>query len=139
MKDFSKNQTDGYKYILKCINSNDPWKIRVGIVALISFYVDETYINKILDQCKYISEKFSTLKTIKQRSSPLYYVKMANAWLISICFAKFPTTTKAFFENNNIEDETFKMAIQKIMDSHRVSIKDKVYVKQLKHLHDNVK
>ncbi len=141
LKDFSNNKTDGYEYILKCIHSNDPWKIRVGIVAIISFYVNEIYINKILSHCKYISEKFSTLKTktLTKHGSPHYYVKMANAWLISVCFAKFPTITKSFLEANKIEDETFKMSIQKIIDSHRVSVKDKTYVKQLKQLHNNIK
>lgn len=139
LKDFSKNQIAGYEYILKYIHSNDPWKIRVGIVALISFYVNETYINKILAHCKYISKKFSTLKTSKQQSSPHYYVKMANAWLISACFAKFPTTTKTFLETNSLDYETFKISIQKIIDSHRISIKDKTYVQKLKQLHNNIK
>lgn len=141
LKDFSNNKTDGYEYILKCIHSNDSWKIRVGIVAMISFYVDEIYINKILSHCKYISEKFSTLKTktLTKHSLPHYYVKMANAWLISVCFAKFPTITKSFLETTQIEAETFKMSTQKIIDSHRVSAKDKTYVKQLKQLHNNIK
>ena len=139
LNDFAKNQIEGYKYILKYIHSSEPWKIRVGIVALISFYVNETYIDKILAHCKYISEKFSTLKTLKQQSPPEYYVKMANAWLISVCFAKFPTTTKTFLETNSLDYETFKISIQKIMDSHRVSTKDKTYVQQLRQLHDNVK
>ena len=37
MKDFSKNKTYGYEYILECIHSDNLWKIRVGIVSLISF------------------------------------------------------------------------------------------------------
>ena len=141
LKDFSNNKTDGYEYILKCIHSKNPWKIRVGIVSMISFYVDELYIEEILAHCKYISDKFSKLKTklSNKHGSPYYYVKMANAWLISVCFAKFPTTTKTFLETNQIEDETFKMSIQKIIDSHRVSTKDKTYVKQLKQLHNNIK
>lgn len=141
LKDFSTNKTDGYEYVLKCIHSSNPWKIRVGIVAMISFFVDELYIEKILSHCKYISEKFSKLKTktSKKHNSPHYYVKMANAWLISVCFAKFPTTTKTFLKTNHIEDETFKMSLQKIIDSHRVSTKDKTYVKQLRQLHNNVK
>lgn len=141
IKDFSKNQTDGYEYILKCIHSNNLWKIRVGMVALISFYVNETYINKILDHCKYISKKFFKIKTKPTNKHTLsyYYVKMANAWLISVCFAKFPTITKTFLETNSLDDETFKMSIQKIMDSHRVSIKDKTYVKKLRQSHHNIK
>ena len=139
MKDFSKNKTDGYEYILECMHSDNLWKIRVGIVALISFYVDEKYINKILDHCKYISNRFSIIKTSKKSNSSHYYVKMANAWLISVCFAKFPTITKTFLETNIIEDETFKMSMQKIMDSHRVSVEDKLYVQQLRQLHNNIK
>ena len=139
MKEFSKNKTYGYEYILLCIHSDNLWKIRVGIVALISFYVDEEYVNKILAHCKYISERFSTIKTSKKFNSSHYYVKMANAWLISVCFAKFPTITKNFLETNSLDDETFKMSMQKIMDSRRVSVKDKLYVQQLRQLHNNVK
>lgn len=139
MKDFSKNKTYGYEYILECIHSDNLWKIRVGIVSLISFYIDEKYINKILAHCKHISERFSTVKTSKKYNSSHYYVKMANAWLISVCFAKFPTITKNFLETNSLDDETFKMSMQKIMDSRRVSVKDKLYVQQLRQLHNNVK
>ncbi len=132
LKSFFKNQEKGYKYIKTCINSTNPWKIRVGIVAMLSFYVNETYIEKILKHSEKISQN-STLCQSNANNSCFcdYYVKMSNAWLISICFVKFPNISKKFLESGNIDRETFKMLTRKILDSHKVSADDKEYIRLL--------
>ena len=103
--------------------------------------MDDLYIDKVLTHCKYISQKFSTIKTKPTNKHTLsyYYVKMANAWLMSTCFTKFPVLTKNILEPNQIEHETFKMFTQKVIDSHRVSYQDKIYVQRLRQSHYNIK
>ena len=56
---------------------------------------------------------------------------MANAWLISTCFSKFPNISKKFLKSENIDRETFKMLTRKILDSHKVSADDKEYIRLL--------
>ena len=44
LKIFKKNQEEGYKYILKLINSKNDWYIRFGLVLLLDYYINDNYI-----------------------------------------------------------------------------------------------
>lgn len=107
MKVFKKNLDEGYQYILKLITSNETWKIRFGLVLLLDFYINETYLNDIFRICDNIKNKD-------------YYVQMAVAWLISICFIKYQTDTYNYLLNNKLDTFTFNKTISKICDSYRV-------------------
>ena len=119
MKCFNNNQEEGYVFILECISSDNPWIVRFGIVLLLNFYINDNYIDKILDICN----------TIK---SDDYYVRMAIAWLISICYIKYKNKTLNFLKQTKIDDWTFNKAIQKIIESTRVEIDEKIELKKLK-------
>jgi len=58
-------------------------------------------------------------------TSDEYYVKMANAWLISICYIKYPSKTQTFLQNTSIDNWTYNKAIQKICESRRISVEEK--------------
>ena len=57
---------------------------------------------------------------------------MANAWLLSICYIKFPEKTKKFLENTKIDNFTYNKTISKICDSYRVSKEDKIKLREMK-------
>ena len=61
-----------------------------------------------------------------------YYVQMAVAWLISICYIKYPVSTTKYIENNKLDNFTHNKAIQKIKDSYRVSPEDKKFLNKFK-------
>jgi len=119
LKVFKKNQKEGYNFIQKCLKSNNPWQIRFGIVLLLDYYINDDYIDIVLKICNNIKDEH-------------YYVKMANAWLISICYIKYKEKTLAFLENTNVDDWTYNKAIQKIIESTRVSKEEKLNLKKLK-------
>ena len=119
LKVFKKYQEEGYNYILKLINSKKDWNIRFGLVLLLDHYINDKYIDNILD----ITDNIK---------SDEYYVKMANAWLISICFIKYPNKTLSYLKNNNLDDFTFNKCIDKINDSYRVEKEVKENLKKLK-------
>ena len=119
LKSFKRNQQEGYKYIKNCLQSNNSWQIRVGLVLLLDFYINDKYIDKILQICNNINNNE-------------YYVKMANAWLISICYIKYKDKTKNFLENNKLDNWTQNKAIQKIIESKRVAKEEKDKLKLLK-------
>lgn len=119
MKDFKKNMDKGYNYILKLTQSNDCFSVRVGIVLLISFYINEEYLNSIFDICNSIK-------------SDEYYVKMAISWLISICYIKYPNDTLNYLKNNKLDKFTYNKAIQKIIESKRISKEEKSMLKLMK-------
>ena len=61
-----------------------------------------------------------------------YYVKMAAAWAVSVCYVKFPEKTEVFLRKNLLDDFTHNKAIQKIRESYRVSKEDKERLKELR-------
>lgn len=119
LKAFKKNKEDGFLFITDCLHSSRSWDIRFGLVLLLDYYVEEDYIDAILLICDRIQNKE-------------YYVKMANAWLLSICFIKCREKTLAYFKKNHLDTWTYHKAISKICDSYRVSKEDKELLKSMK-------
>lgn len=119
MKCFKKNQSEGYKFIITCLESNNPWHIRFGLVLLLDFYINDNYIDQILVICN----------TIKNNN---YYVKMAVAWLLSICYIKYKDKTLQFLKVTSLDDWTYNKAIQKMIESTRVGNQEKLNLKKLK-------
>ena len=118
-KSVKKEKDFALKVIKKWLKSNNEFIVRAGIVMLMSYYIENDNLEMI----------FSLSENIKHEG---YYVYMANAWIISVCMIKFPEKTTEFFKNNNLDDKTHNKAIQKSMESYRVSKEDKEIIKKLK-------
>ena len=82
------------------------------------------YINK-----EYLPLVFEHFNRIRHEG---YYVKMAIAWALSVCYIKHPTETEAFLQRNQLDTFTQNKAIQKINESFRVKDEDKIRLKQYK-------
>ena len=61
-----------------------------------------------------------------------YYVKMAVAWALSVCFVKFPEITMQYLKQNALDDFTYNKTLQKIIESYRVDTETKKLIKQMK-------
>lgn len=119
MKIVKANREIFFRRIKKYLKSKDEYIVRVGIVLLLNYYIDDFYIDKIFRLCNGI--KLDT-----------YYVNMALAWLVSECFVKQKTKTVLFLGNNKLNKFTQNKAISKIRDSFRVSENDKLLVTNFK-------
>ncbi|MEZ4358411.1 MAG: DNA alkylation repair protein [Eubacteriales bacterium] len=108
-----------FNFICGYLPSKEEFELRFFIVMLISSFIDEEHIDFIL----------KTLNNIKHEG---YYVKMAVAWALSICFVKFRGKTLSLLENNELDDFTHNKTIQKTCESFRVSSEDKEMIKRLK-------
>lgn len=108
-----------FEHIYKYINSPNAWTIRFGLVIILSYYINEQNIDKILYICD----------NIKNRE---YYVQMAIAWTLSICFIKQKKQTYHYLLNNNLNNFTMNKTIAKIRDSYRVDDNDKEKLKKLR-------
>ena len=117
LKWFKKNQELGFKKIKKYILNNNPWIIRFGYVLLLNYYVNDDYIDEVIN-------------IIKSTTNDDYYVKMAVSWLISICFIKYKEKTIDLFKNNNLDKFIINKSISKINDSYRVNKIDKEFIKK---------
>lgn len=93
------------------IGHSDPWHIRFGLGEYLAHYLDDEYIEGVLERSAAVSSDF-------------YYVKMMQAWLWATAFAKCRNQTLEFFKTTRMDAETAKMTIGKLRDSSRVSKED---------------
>ncbi len=107
-----KYKEEIWQFLEKYLNSNEEFYIRFGVVMLLDYYILPEYISRVLE----------ILDSINHDG---YYVKMAVAWAVSVCYIKFPNETKKYLKNCNLDEFTFKKSIQKIRDSYRVSKEEK--------------
>lgn len=118
-KFMNKFQEQSFAYIGKYLNSEREYELRFGIISLLDHFLNEEYIDRVLDICHRTRHEG-------------YYVKMAVAWTLSVCYVKFPEKTRALMENNTMDDFTHNKTIQKIRESYRVSKEEKEELKALK-------
>lgn len=119
LKAFKTNQEEGFKKIQTYLESSNVWEIRFGLVLLLDFYINDTYVDEILQ----LSQNIRCEE---------YYVKMANAWLLSICYIKYPKKMMPFLQNNKLDQWTHNKTISKICESVRVCAYEKEKLKKMK-------
>lgn len=95
------------------------YEIRFGVVCLLDFFINEAYIDAVLEEMKKIHHDG-------------YYVKMAVAWAVSICYIHFPEKTQKLLKENSLDDWTHNKTIQKIRESLRISKEEKEMLKTWK-------
>jgi len=119
LKIVRNNKKKYFNFFTKNIDFNEPFQIRVSLIILNDHYINDEYIDKI----------FEFVNTI---TSNHYYVQIGIAWLISTCYIKFKDKTLRFLKNNNLDDFTYNKSIQKIIESKRVTEKEKFDLRKLK-------
>lgn len=118
-KFMKKDMEQWFSYLLKYVNSEREYEIRFAVVSMLDHFVTEAFIDRILEKMDEIRHEG-------------YYVKMAVAWALSVCYVKFQEKTKRFLEKNHLDDFTQNKTIQKIRESYRVSREEKEMLKELK-------
>ena len=118
-KFMKKNQEEWFSFLEPYLNSSQEYKIRFAVVCLLDFFVQEAFIDRILNCFSDIHHEG-------------YYVKMAVAWAVSVCYVKFPEKTEEFLLKNTLDDFTHNKAIQKIRESYRISKEEKERLNQWK-------
>lgn len=119
LKFVNKNKEVVWQFLQQYKNSLKEFELRFFIVMLLDFYITEDYINELI----------SILDNIKHEG---YYVKMAIAWTISVAYIKYPKITMKYLTNNTLDDFTYNKALQKIIESYRVSDEDKDIIRDMK-------
>ena len=122
LKQIKNNKEKMWDFIQNYINSKKEFEVRFAVVTILDFYIDEQYIDRVLE----------LLKTVKHEG---YYAKMAVAWAYSFCFIKFFEKTKNEFESfdkNNIDKFIYNKSIQKSIESYRLTREQKNILKSMK-------
>jgi 3-methyladenine DNA glycosylase AlkD len=117
---FTKNHRSlMWDFLQPYLSSDKEYEIRFGVVMLLLYFVEDEYIERVLQWMDRIRHEG-------------YYVKMAVAWAISVCYVKYPEPTMAFLKNNTLDDFTYNKALQKIIESLRVDSETKHVLRSMK-------
>lgn len=117
IKKFEKDKY--FNFLKKYSKFKDEFKLRFLIVMLLDHFIDDDYLE----------ESFNIVSKIKNDA---YYVKMAIAWFISIVYIKYPQYSLNKIKYLDLDKWTYNKALQKIVESKRVSEEDKEKIKKLK-------
>lgn len=114
-----KYQKEMWEFLETYIKSDKEFEIRFAVVMYLDYFLNDEYIDKVI-------------KNISKIKSDKYYVQMAIAWLLAESFIKQKEKTTEYLKNNKLDNFTHNKAIQKIIDSYRVSEQEKEFVRTLK-------
>lgn len=119
LKITNNNMERVWNFLQPFLYSEEEYAVRFAVVMLLDYFVNLEYIDRV----------FELLNSIKHNG---YYVKMAAAWAVSICYIKFPRITMNYLKNNSLDDFTYNKALQKITESLTVSKEKKLVIKNMK-------
>lgn len=118
-KVFKKNKNKLIIEIKKWVKSSHTYTVRFGIEMLMSHYLDDDYNEEYL------------LIPSKVKSDE-YYIIMMQAWFYATALAKRWDDTILYFENKKLDKAVHNKAIQKAIESYRITDKQKEYLKSMK-------
>ena len=108
-----------WEYLKTWMHAEGEYEIRFGVVMAMQHFIDE----------EHLGELFSLYDGIRHEG---YYVRMAVAWALSVCFVKFPERTLAYLKQNSLDKFTYNKALQKITESYRVDAATKDVIRAMK-------
>lgn len=115
-----KYKEEMWNLINEYLKSRKEFEVRFALVMILNYYITDDYINQIFN-------------IVNEVMLDEYYVKMANAWLISYCFIKYFEKTKEFYKKDcKIDVWTYNKGIQKSIESYRLTNEQKNELRKLK-------
>ncbi|WP_343209436.1 DNA alkylation repair protein [Anaerolentibacter hominis] len=110
---------DMFDYIQELTSAKGEFTVRAGLILLLNYYIEDAYLPFIFKCCDEIGRE-------------RYYVQMAAAWLLSMCFIKYPDETLCYLHQNELDAFTYHKTLQKILESYQVSDDTKVMIREMK-------
>ncbi len=108
-----------FDFLQPYFGSPQTYDVRFGVVMLLFHFIEEGYLEKL----------FAIFENVTHED---YYVKMAVALAVSICFVHYPQETEAFLHKKTLDTDTHNKALRKICESLRVDADTKGRIKQMR-------
>ncbi len=118
-KCFKKNHKKLIPHIKNWLKSKKTYTIRFGIRMLMNEFLDKDF-------------KPEYLEWISNIKSEEYYVNMMIAWYFATALAKQYEYTIPYMQNQKLNKWTHNKTIQKAIESYRIDLQKKEYLKKLK-------
>lgn len=118
-KVFKKHKEELLETIKEWISSDEVYTIRFGVGMLMEHFLDEDFKPKYLTM-------------VSKLRSDEYYVNMMIAWYFATALAKQYDAAIPFIEKKRLAVWTHNKAIQKSIESYRITAEQKDYLRSLK-------
>ena len=118
-KVFKKHRPELLLQIRKWLNAKDTYTVRYAIGMLMVHFLDEDFDR-------------SYLEMVAQIRSEEYYINMMIAWYFATALAKQYEAALPYIEERRLAPWTHNKAIQKAIESRRISVEQKAYLRTLK-------
>ncbi len=118
-KAFKKEPEKLLPYIRTWIKSDQSYTVRFAIGMLMQHFLDERFSPAYADM-------------VASVRSEEYYVNMMIAWYFATALAKQYDTIMPYLEERKLDEWTRNKAIQKSIESYRITQEQKVYLRSLK-------
>ncbi len=119
LKITNNNKERVWAFIQNYVNSDKPYDIRFAVVMMLDYFIDDEHTPQML-------------RIFEEIRNDDYYVKMAVAWAVSMCYVNCSEATMHFLKNNMLDDFTYNKSLQKICESLKPSAEEKAAIKAMK-------
>ncbi|SFP97074.1 3-methyladenine DNA glycosylase AlkD [Lachnospiraceae bacterium XBB1006] len=116
---FKKYRKELLPYIQQWIGNEHPYTVRFGIKMLMDHFLEEAF-------------EVDYPEMVAKIRSKEYYVNMMIAWYFATALAKQYEHILPFLEERRLDDWTHNKAIQKAVESDRITKEQKTHLKTLK-------
>lgn len=116
---FRKHRKELLTRIKKWIKSEKTYTVRFGVGMLMEHFLDEEF-----------DPEYPAM--VAEIRSEEYYVNMMIAWYFATALAKQYESVLPYMEQKRLDDWTHNKAIQKSVESRRITEEQKIYLKSLK-------
>ena len=117
-----KDKKKLWAFLLKnYAKSTAEFELRFVLVMVLNHFLEEKYLEDVL-------------RLVANISSPAYYVVMAQAWLLSMLYVKFPQSVLDFLKNHKVSAIVYAKTLQKILESRQISQIQREEIKNLRYL-----
>lgn len=117
-----KDKKKLWAFLLKnYAKSTAEFELRFVLVMALNHFLEEKYLEDVL-------------RLVANISSPAYYVVMAQAWLLSMLYVKFPQSVLDFLTSHNVSTIVYAKTLQKILESRQISQIQREEIKNLRYL-----
>ena len=118
-KVFGKNKDDLLMHIKEWLHSDETYTIRFAAGMLMEHFLGDDF-------------ELSYPEMVASIESDEYYVNMMRAWYFATALAKQYDSVIPFIEEKRLDRWTHNKAIQKSVESYRITPEQKTYLKSLK-------
>lgn len=112
----NKYKDETFEFLQSYLLSKEEYMLRFGVVMLLTYYINEKYITKVLE----------ILTALKHDG---YYAQMAIAWALSICYVKFFDETHSVVSKADLPFEILRKTVRKVVESLRPTKEQKEFLK----------